>query len=68
MLGFGDLLDTLLKYLLDLSSTGAKVVLDLKYFLLHIMLSLISIYKKKFIYILLLESVAVFIYSIKMVA
>jgi len=68
LVGFGDLLDAPLKYLLDLSSTGAKVALDLKYFLLHIVLSIVSIYKKKLIYILLFESVVIFLYSIKMVA
>ena len=68
LLGFGDLLDTLLKYLLDLSSTGVKVSIDLKYFILHIILSLMSIFNKKFIYILLFESVFIFLYSVHMVA
>ena len=60
----GDFLDSILKFLLRLDTNDIKIVLDWKWLILYVSLSIASIYKKEFIYLLLGFSFSIFIYSI----
>lgn len=60
----GNLLDEVLKFLLYLDTNGIKIVLDWKWLMLYVTLSIVSIYKKDFTYLLLSFGVSVLIYSI----
>jgi len=67
ILGFGNLLDFALKYLIELDLNAVKIVLEIKWLVVEIILSFISIYKKEFVYILLLYVLSIFIYAINYV-
>ena len=60
----GDLLDNFLNYLLRLNTDNIKILLDWKWLIIYILLSLVSIYKKSFIYLLLSFAFLTFIYSV----
>ena len=60
----GDFLDSILKFLLRLDTNDIKIVLDWKWLIFYVSLSIASIYKKEFIYLLLGFSFSIFIYSI----
>ncbi|MFT5836270.1 MAG: competence protein ComEC [Sulfurimonas sp.] len=64
LLGFGNIFDGVLESLMQLAQNQTSVELDAKILLLHIGLSLISIYKKGFVYLLLTFSFCVLIYAI----
>ena len=60
----GDLLDSVLNFLLSLNTSDIKISLDWKWLILYINLSIASIYKKSFSYLLLSFGLSVLIYSI----
>ncbi len=60
----GDFLDEVLQALLRLNTGEIKISLDWIWLIIHVALSLISIYKKSFVYLLLSFSISIFIYSI----
>ncbi len=66
--GFANLFDTLLEKLIILGGSKAFVPLSYSYLVFHIMLSLVSIYKKKALWLLLFCSSSVLIYAIYNVA
>ena len=68
LLNFGDLLDPLLSSFMRLSTESIKIELDMKLLAVQVLLSFLSIYKKKFLILLLLYSLSFFIYAIYYVA
>lgn len=64
LINYGDLLDNTLAFLLRLDTNEIKVILDWKWLIVYLSLSLISVYKKSFLYLLLSFAFSVFIYSI----
>lgn len=68
LIGLGFVLDSMLEYLLSLSSFATVIVLDIKFFLIHIALSLVSIFKRWANFVLLFESVVVLLYCVYVVA
>ena len=64
LINHGDLLDEALQSLLLLDTNDIKIALDWKWLILYVTLSIASIYKKGFIYLLLGFSFSVFIYSV----
>ena len=58
----GDLFDSYLLYLINLDTHAVKIALDIKFLIAEIVLSLLAIYQKKFVYILLAYCFAIFIY------
>ena len=60
----GDLLDRTLQSLLRLNTGEIKISLDWMWLVAQIALSLISVHKKSFVYLLLIFSFSIFIYSI----
>ncbi len=63
----GDFFDGALQSLLRLNTGEIKISLNLIWLIGHIALSLISIYKKSFVYLLLSFSISILIYSINYV-
>ncbi|WP_415396766.1 ComEC/Rec2 family competence protein [Sulfurimonas sp. CS5] len=64
LLGFGNLFDGVLESFISLAQSQASVELDSKWLVLHIILSLGSIYKKSLVWLLLALSFSFFIYAI----
>jgi competence protein ComEC len=64
LIGFGYIFDGLLEGLIMLGQEGLHVELSFKLLLLHVTLSLLSIFRREFVYILLIFSLSVFIYAI----
>ncbi len=64
LLGVGDLLDPLLETLMTLHTNAITMALDTKVLLLEVTLSLLSIFSRPFLYLLLLYSFSLFIYAI----
>lgn len=64
LFGYGSLLDNLLESFMHLEVNAVVITLDLKYLALAVLLSLLSIYKRSFLYLLLLYSNSLFIYAI----
>lgn len=64
IIGHGDIFDTVLKSLIGLGKVQTEVVLSYPYLAVHIILSLLSIYKKSFLFLLLLYSLSLFIYAV----
>jgi len=64
LMGQADLLDGALNYFIRLGLDGNIVELGLSYFITHIVLSLLSLYKKGFVYILVIFNIFIFIYAI----
>jgi competence protein ComEC len=63
-IGFGGLLDFILKYLIDLDTNATLVSLNIGFLLIHIALSFGSIFKKEALYLLVFYSTLIFIYAI----
>jgi competence protein ComEC len=63
-IGFGGLLDFILKYLIDLDTNATLVSLDIGFLLIHIALSFGSIFKNEALYLLAFYSTLIFIYAI----
>jgi competence protein ComEC len=64
LIDFGDLLDGTLQYLIHLDAHAAKVSLNIWYLVAEIFLSLLAIFKKEALYLLLAYVIAIFIYAI----
>ena len=64
LINHGDFLDRILQALLCLNTGEIKISLDWIWLIVHVALSLIAIYKKSFVYLLLSFSFSIFIYSI----
>ena len=67
-LGFGDIFDSLLKSLLHLGESFSLVSIDKEWLYFYLLLSLLAIRKKLFVYLVLLYSFSFFIYSIYHIA
>jgi len=63
-LGFGDLLDFALRFLLELDVNAKSVELHYSWLFFEILLSVLSIYKRSFVFVLLFFCIGVFIHSI----
>jgi len=63
-IGYGDLLDGSIEFLLSLEPHAKILHLDSSWLYLHVSLSLLSLYKKELLTLLLFESLAFFIYAI----
>ncbi len=68
MIGFGNVFDAFLEWLLVLGEDGTKVALNLYIFLLHVALSLAAIWSRNGMWVLTLFSGSIFIYAIYNVA
>jgi len=64
LIGFGNLLDGILESFIGLAQNKEVVFIGYKWLVLHIALSLVSIYKKSFIWLLLALSLSFLIYAI----
>ncbi len=64
LIGFGDILDSSLSYLLNFELIHTKVSLTYQSISFVVLLSALSIYKKLFVYVLLLFNIFIFIYAI----
>jgi len=64
LLGFGDLLDTGLNSLINLGESFSVVSIAKEWLYLYMLLSLLAIKRELFIYLVLLFSLSIFIYSI----
>jgi competence protein ComEC len=64
LVGMGNLFDGVLESFISLAQTQTLVELDAKWLILHIVLSLLSIYKRSFIWLLLTLSLFFLIYTI----
>ena len=60
----GDIFDSYLLSLMEIGKDSKTVIFDFKFLAVHIFLSFLSLYDKRFIYPLLFFSLSVFIYSI----
>jgi len=65
--GFGNLFDKLLEGFISLGDNGQTVILSYKVLITHIALSFLSVYKKIFIYLLLIFSFFIFIYAVNQI-
>ena len=63
-IGYGNIFDTMLENLIKLGSVQVSVVLSYKWLAVHIAFSLLSIYKKFFLVLLLLCGFSIFIYAV----
>lgn len=64
IIGFGNLFDSSLKMLISLIESNQVVELDLKWLILSLILSFISIFKKEVVWLLLLFTLSICIHSI----
>jgi competence protein ComEC len=64
LVGFGNLFDGVLENFIFLAQNQTSVELDVKWLVLHIVLSLVSIYKNSFVWLLLALSFSFLIYAI----
>lgn len=62
--GFGSLLDDVLLFLLNIDVDGIKINIPWQIISSFILLSILSVYKKIFVWLLLLMSLLIFIYSV----
>ena len=67
-LGMGNILDFVLDYLINLNTDSTLVTLSTSLLLIHILLSILSLYGKVFLYTLLFYASMIFIYAIYNVA
>jgi len=65
IVGLGDIFDSLLKILINLGDNHIKIDISKNYLLIYMVLSLLSIWKKGFLYLLLFFSFSFLIYSFK---
>ncbi|QOY54973.1 ComEC/Rec2 family competence protein [Candidatus Sulfurimonas marisnigri] len=68
VVGYADAFDGLLESLIFLGQEGLHVELSYKLLALHVVISLLSIYKKSFVWLMLVFSFFVFIYAVYHVA
>ena len=68
LINHGNLLDGVVQYLLNLDTGNSRVILDWKYLIFYVSISLGAIYKKALLYLSLLFALCVFIYSIYEIA
>ena len=64
LINHGDILDSILNSLINLNTNEINIAINWKWILIQILLSLVSIYKKSFVYLLLSFALFIFIYSI----
>jgi len=64
LIGFADLLDGILESFIALGEIQRSVVFEIKWLFVHILLSFLGMWKKSFIYLLLLYSLSLFIYAV----
>ncbi len=64
VIGFASLFDTVLQSLIHLGQDGVTVGLSFKLLVLHIILSLLSVFRRVFIYPMLIFNLSVFIYAL----
>ena len=64
LIGYGNIFDNLLEVFIFFGKENITIVLTQKWLILHILLSLISIYKKRFIWALLFLNISIFVYAI----
>lgn len=64
LINYGDILDNMLRLLMNLATGDIKIILNWKWLLVQITISLLSIYKKSFLYLLLSFTLSIFIYSV----
>lgn len=64
LINFGDSLDFALDFLLSIETSSLKITLSKIWLIFEVALSLLSIYKKEFLYILILYNISLFIYAI----
>ncbi len=64
LIGFGNLLDGLLNSLIDLGSSNSIVKISFNWLYGYVILSLLSIFQIRFIYLLIIYALSFFIYSI----
>lgn len=67
VLCFGDFFDFVLDWLLNLNDTDFLVDIGYMYIGLHVALSLVSVFRKKILYLLLFEAVLIFVYAVYIV-
>ncbi len=67
ILNFGNLFDSLLVNFMELNQNSKIVDLSFNWLLVQIILSLLSIYKKSFVYLLIFFDLLIFIYAINQV-
>ena len=68
MINYGDALDFILNALMRLNVDGAQIELSVKYLVVQVMLSFLSIYKKEFAYLLFLYAFMIFVYAVTEIA
>jgi len=64
IIGFGDIFDTLLKYLIELAKNNRTLNIDNSYLYIHIVLSLASLWKKHILFLLIIYAIWIFYNSI----
>lgn len=67
LLGFGDIFDNILKSFIALADNHITIHLAYKYLIIHIVLSLLSLWKKIFLYLMLGFSLGIFVWAISFV-
>lgn len=68
IIGFGDIFDTLLKYLIELAKNNRTLNIDNIYLYIHIVLSLASLWKKHILFLLIIYTIWIFYNSIELLA
>lgn len=64
IIGYGNIFDGVLEALIKMGSTQIIVSLSFAYLITHILLSFLSMYKKSFLFLLILYSFSLFIYAV----
>jgi competence protein ComEC len=64
LIGYGNLLDPILSLLMHLETHTVKIVVDLKFLFIEMGLSLLALYQRIFMYLLLMYLGGFFIYAI----
>ncbi|QSZ40896.1 ComEC/Rec2 family competence protein [Sulfurimonas aquatica] len=67
LIGFGDVFDGILMAFIEIDTAAVKIDLSYGWLILEVLFSLLSLYKKEFIYLLLFYSFSLFIYAINYV-
>jgi competence protein ComEC len=64
LIGYGNILDGVLESFISLGEAQTNVTLGFGWLILHIILSLLGMYKRKIIWLLLLYTLSIFVYAI----
>ena len=67
LINFGGVFDTILESFVALGENGQLVILSYTFLLIHVALSLLSMYKKIFVYLLLTFSLSILIYTVNQI-